>query len=139
MSDKLNTVEETPRRLRLDLNEPAEIAIYEAMQAVEKMPPDVRLTLAGIKLQEARNLVADFIDGITVPTQKEVQKQEIQFLLKYKLSRRADEGLGQMALVTASTLEEATEKLKSNVSYEYRDAIDCRMIYPENIRCLNIH
>jgi hypothetical protein len=55
---------ETPRRIRLDLNEPAELAIYEAMQAVEKMPPDVRLTLAGIKLQEARSLVADFIDNV---------------------------------------------------------------------------
>lgn len=53
---------ETPRRIRLDLNTPTELAIYEVMQMVEKMPPDVRLTNAGIKLQEARNLVADFID-----------------------------------------------------------------------------
>lgn len=42
---------EVPRRIRLDLNEPAEVAIYEAMQAVEKMPADIRLTHAGIKLQ----------------------------------------------------------------------------------------
>ena len=53
-----------PRRSRLDLNEPAELAIYEAMLAVEKMPGDVRLTHAVIKLQEAKNLVADFIDGV---------------------------------------------------------------------------
>jgi hypothetical protein len=52
------------RRHRLDLNEPAELAIYEAMQAVEKMPADIRLTHAGIKLMEARSLVADFIDGV---------------------------------------------------------------------------
>lgn len=56
--------EPTPRRIRLDLNSPAEIAIYEAIQAVEKMDADVRLTHAVIKLQEARNLVADFIDEV---------------------------------------------------------------------------
>lgn len=53
-----------PRRSRLNLNVPAELAIYEAMLAVEKMPADIRLTHAGIKLQEAKNLVADFIDGV---------------------------------------------------------------------------
>lgn len=53
-----------PRRSRLDLNQPAELAIYEAMLAVEKMPADTRLTHAVIKLQEARDLVADFIDGV---------------------------------------------------------------------------
>ncbi len=55
---------EVPRRIRLDLNEPAELAIYEAMMAVEKMPGDIRLTHAGIKLQEAKNLVADYIDNV---------------------------------------------------------------------------
>lgn len=54
---------ETPRRTRLDLNTPVELAIYEVMQMVEKLPADARLTNAGIKLQEARNLVADYIDG----------------------------------------------------------------------------
>ncbi len=54
-----NTV---PRRMRLDLYKPAEVAIYNAMQEVEKMPADVRLTNAVIKLAEAKNLVADFID-----------------------------------------------------------------------------
>ena len=53
---------QTPRRIRLDLNLPSEIAIYKAMLAIEEMPGDVRLTNAGIKLQEAKNLVADFID-----------------------------------------------------------------------------
>lgn len=53
---------EIPRRIQLNLNCTAELAIYKAMQEIEKMPPDVRLTNAGIKLQEARTLVADFID-----------------------------------------------------------------------------
>lgn len=51
-----------PRRNRLDLNMPAELAIYEAIQEVEKLPADVRLTNAVIKLQEAKELVSDFID-----------------------------------------------------------------------------
>lgn len=54
---------ETPRRIRLDLNTPVELAIYEVMQMIEKMPADVKLTLAGEKLHEARNLVADYIDN----------------------------------------------------------------------------
>lgn len=55
---------ETPRRIRLDLMTPAELAIYNATQEVEKIGADVRLTHAVIKLQEARELVADFIDNI---------------------------------------------------------------------------
>lgn len=55
------------RRIRLDLMSPAELAIYNAVQEVEKMAADVRLTHAVIKLSEARALVADFIDGINTP------------------------------------------------------------------------
>jgi hypothetical protein len=55
---------EIRRRSRLDLNEPAELAIREAILKVEKMPADVRLTYAVIKLSEAKELVADFIDGV---------------------------------------------------------------------------
>lgn len=54
--------EPTPRRIRLDLMSPVELAIYEVQQMIEKMPTDVKLTLAGVKLSEARSLVADFID-----------------------------------------------------------------------------
>lgn len=59
----------SPRRSRKDLNVPAELAIYNAMQEVEKVGADERLTNAVIKLQQARNLVADFIDGIQSPDQ----------------------------------------------------------------------
>lgn len=58
----MKTENEIPRRVRLDLNTPAELAIYNAMIEVEKMPADVRLTNAVIKLSEAKNLVADFVD-----------------------------------------------------------------------------
>lgn len=43
---------------------PAEKAIHEAMQEVEKVGADIRLTNAIVKLGEAKELVADFIDGI---------------------------------------------------------------------------
>lgn len=51
-----------PRRSRLDLCEPAELAIYNAIQEVEKAGADERLTNAIIKLQEAKELVSDYID-----------------------------------------------------------------------------
>lgn len=51
-----------PRRSRLDLCEPAEKAIYDAMQEVEKIGADERLTNAVVKLQEAKELVSDYID-----------------------------------------------------------------------------
>lgn len=51
-----------PRRIQADKFTPAERAIADAQYAVEAMPPDVRLTRAGTLLQEARDLVADFVD-----------------------------------------------------------------------------
>jgi hypothetical protein len=54
----------------------AELAIYNAMQEVEKMDADVRLTHAVVKLSEAQNLVADFIENIPIkdPTVTELEK-----------------------------------------------------------------
>ena len=63
-----NTINEIPRRIRLDLNTPAELAIYNAMQEVEKAGADVRLTDAVILLDKARNKVSDFVDGINEPS-----------------------------------------------------------------------
>lgn len=54
---------EIPRRNRLDLNTPAEKAIYDAMQEVEKLPSDVKLTEAVTLLAKAKDLVSDFVDA----------------------------------------------------------------------------
>mgnify|MGYP003451099997 CR=1 FL=1 len=54
---------EIPRRNRLDLNTPTELSIYKAMQKVEKMPADVRLTEAVTLLAKAKDLVSDFVDS----------------------------------------------------------------------------
>lgn len=51
-----------PRRIRLDLNTPAELAIRNAMQEVEKSGSDPKLTDAIIHLQDALNSVADYVD-----------------------------------------------------------------------------
>jgi hypothetical protein len=57
-----NNMNEIPRRIRIDLFTPAELAIYNAQQEVEKAGADVRLTKASILLSQAREAVADFVD-----------------------------------------------------------------------------
>jgi hypothetical protein len=52
------------RRDRLDLNTPAEVAIFKAMQEVEKSGADIRLTEAVILLAKARSLVADYVESV---------------------------------------------------------------------------
>ena len=55
---------EIPRRIRLDQMTIAELAIFNAVQLVEEMGADVRLTNAVNLLARAREQVADFVDGI---------------------------------------------------------------------------
>lgn len=54
---------EIPRRNRLDLNTSAEKYIYDAMQEVEKLPADAKLTEAVTLLAKAKDLVSDFVDA----------------------------------------------------------------------------
>lgn len=51
-----------PRRSRLDLMEPAEVAIFYAVQEIEKIGADARLTEAQILLSKAKDLVSDYVD-----------------------------------------------------------------------------
>ena len=55
---------ETPRRNRLDLNTPAEKAIYDAMQEVERAGADVKLTKVVTLLSKAKDTLADYIDKV---------------------------------------------------------------------------
>lgn len=50
------------RRNRLDLNTKTELAIREAVSEIEKIGADERLTKAQTLLDQARELVADYID-----------------------------------------------------------------------------
>lgn len=52
-----------PRRAIVEKMEPAESAIQKAIDEVEEMGADVKLTDAVIKLMEAKDLVSDYIDG----------------------------------------------------------------------------
>ena len=52
----------TPRRIRLDLATPPEVAIRAAMAAVERMAADTRLTEAVMHLSMALERVADYVD-----------------------------------------------------------------------------
>ena len=54
-----------PRRSRLDLSTPAELAIRAAVEAVESAGAHPLLTDAVILLQQAREKVADFVE---IPT-----------------------------------------------------------------------
>ena len=55
-------MEKHPRRIRIDLYTPAEIAIQNAILEVEKIGADIRLTKAVSILSDAKNLVSDCID-----------------------------------------------------------------------------
>lgn len=58
---------EIPRRNRIDKFVTAEKKIFDAIQSVEDMGADIRLTDAVILLSQAQNKVADFVDGIPIP------------------------------------------------------------------------
>ena len=60
---KHQIVDGMPRRCRVDLMTPAELAIRNAMQSVEAAGADVRLTQAVILLETARERVADYVDA----------------------------------------------------------------------------
>jgi hypothetical protein len=51
-----------PRRSCIYLLTPAEKAVYDAAQAVEKVGADVRLTDAVVLLQQVREKLADYFD-----------------------------------------------------------------------------
>lgn len=51
-----------PRRTCIDRHTPAELAIHNAIQEVEKLGADRRLTEAFILLVEAKNSVSDYVD-----------------------------------------------------------------------------
>lgn len=63
-SDTPRVESDIPRRARMDQWTATERLIHVAVMAVEEMPADLRLTRAVILLGEARDAVADFVDGV---------------------------------------------------------------------------
>lgn len=58
-----NPLDSFPRRCKLYLNTPGELAIFDAMQEVEKIGADERLTNIVIMLGKARDLLSDYVDA----------------------------------------------------------------------------
>lgn len=56
-------MEISTRRFREDLQTDEEKQITEVVKAVEKLGADVLLTEVIVKLQEAKNLLADYVDS----------------------------------------------------------------------------
>ena len=64
-----------PRRNRLDLNTPAELAIHNAMVEVKKCGASESLTKAVTLLQDAKNALADHIEVIKSDPQPDVSAE----------------------------------------------------------------
>lgn len=60
----MSEINNIPRRVDLNRYTPAEKAIYDAILAVEAIGADVRLTDAVKLLTDAKNKVADYVDGV---------------------------------------------------------------------------
>jgi hypothetical protein len=60
------TDNDIPRRIRIELMTPAELAIRAAVLAVEEAGADPLLTDAVVLLDEAKEKVADYVDRIAV-------------------------------------------------------------------------
>ena len=58
---------EIPRRAYLDRLIPAERSIYDAIQLVEALGADVRLTDVVVRLGEAKDKLADYVDDTNGP------------------------------------------------------------------------
>lgn len=76
---------EIPRRIQLEHMTHAERAIYDAVQVVEAAGCDVRLTEAVILLQQARDKVADFVDGVHRSPKPDVLQQVVAEREDYRM------------------------------------------------------
>lgn len=80
---------DNPRRNRLDLNTPAELAIHEAIQKVEMVGCHERLTKVIVLLGKAKTHLSDYVDDEIARKKVEEKhswsKEEVENLLyKYE-------------------------------------------------------
>jgi hypothetical protein len=104
-------VSDFPRRNQVQKWVPAERAISDAVQAVEVMGADVRLTDAVILLGRAQGRVADFVDG--VPNGEEFPRFEPS----------AQDRVVAAALAEVARQDEAKEPTEENSYISLGDAI----------------
>ncbi len=102
-----------PRRIRIDLQTPAEAAIRAAVDAVEALPPDVRLTEAVKLLGAAREKVSDYVDA-TQPVPWEVAlealRPQIEALCEKHGPERAAEMIGEVFRAHGSNVSVTYQK-----------------------------
>lgn len=67
-----------PRRIRLDWLKEAEVDIHKAQDAVERMAASPHLTAAGNLLAQARDRVADYLEGVPYVEPPVVRGAEIE-------------------------------------------------------------
>jgi len=78
----------TPRRNKLWLNTPAELAIFNAIQEVETVGADVRLTEITNMLVKAKDLLSDYIDNT-----KDLQGTELAKKTLFKITDKLPDGV----------------------------------------------
>lgn len=97
----------TPRRNRLDLNTQAEHAIRNAVNEVEKVGADERLTEAVKLMNKANELVADFVDENPPPVPSITKYTEITS------HEKACEVLGKNPAESTTTDQQITDVAKA--------------------------
>ena len=61
-NERINEMEDIPRRIRIDKMVDAELAIRKAMMEVEELGADILLTDAINLLSQAKDKVSDYVD-----------------------------------------------------------------------------
>jgi len=122
---------DVPRRNRVDLLTPAETAIHEAMRQVETLPGDERLTHAITLLQEARDVVSDYVDGPEPPA-----KKHREFVLSVIFFKDGDAWVARCLqrdiAAQAPSLFEAQKRfrdtLRAQIMVDLRDDVEKRRV-----------
>jgi len=68
---------QVPRRAVLEQLTTEELAIYDTIQAIEKLGADSRLTNIIVQLTEAKNNLSDYVDGVPLVERPLTRGQEL--------------------------------------------------------------
>jgi len=133
--------EPKPRRNKLWLNTQAELAIFNAIQEVETVGADVRLTEIVIMLGQAKDLLSDYIDNT-----KDLQGTELAKKTLVKITDKLPDGVlwkkaREYSKQFTSFEKPVQSEIAMNVAQDhyYRGMIDIRdMIEHQNDEAINL-
>jgi hypothetical protein len=111
----------------MDLWTPAEMAIHNAIQEVEKMPADVRLTNAVILLSQVQRIIADFIDKVPqLPKEEPIGVEEAGEIMRLNARIAAYQSyvitLEKEVHNLESLVSQSTQPVKQPTEREIREA-----------------